>query len=170
MASFDEAIRFVLRNEDPHLSGIVTEDPGGRTRFGIAEHFHPELGEGFYGAPAEAALQAAREIYRIDYWRPIRGDELRDQGIATKLLDMAVNMGVRQAVVLCQRALNLNAVLRITEDGMLGPRTLEAINRSDATTLAAHLREASCAFYQHLAAVRPESQQYLRGWLARALA
>src|SRR5438270_8975933 len=162
MASFDEAIRFVLRNEDPHLSGIVTEDSGGRTRLGIAERFHPELGDAFYAAPVEAALEAAREIYRDDYWRCIRGDDLSDQGIATKLLDMAVNMGVRQAVVLCQRALNVDAVPPIFEDGILGPETLKAINRSEPTSLAAHLRGACSAFYQHLAAVRPESQQYLR--------
>ena len=170
MASFDEAIRFVLRNEDPHLSGIVTEDSGGRTRFGIAERFHPELGEGSYAAPTEAALEAAREIYSIDYWEPIRGDEIRDQGIATKLLDMAVNMGVRQAVVLAQRALNVDAIPRISEDGIFGSKTLETLNGCEVEALTEYLRDACSAFYQHLAAVRPETQQYLRGWLARARA
>src|SRR5213082_3193570 len=98
MANFEEALVFVLRNEDPHLSGIVTEDSGGRTRFGIAERFHPELGEEFYFGWTDAALEAARDIYRLEYWRAIRGDGILDQRIATKMLDMAVNMGVRQAI------------------------------------------------------------------------
>jgi lysozyme family protein len=169
MANFEEAIALVLRNEDPHLTGVVTEDAGGRTRFGIAERFHPELGDEFYEGSAESALEVAREIYRSDYWRAIHGDEIRDQSIATKLLDMAVNMGIRQAIVLCQRALNALG-LQLREDGVIGSRTLAAINYADASLLSAYLRECCAAFYQHLAAVRPEAQQYLHGWLLRARA
>ncbi|HEX4716152.1 MAG TPA: glycosyl hydrolase 108 family protein [Ktedonobacteraceae bacterium] len=170
MATFDEALTFVLRNEDPHLSGIVTEDSGGRTRFGIAERFHPELGDDFYAAPLQIALQKARDIYRSDYWAAIRGDEIDDQSVATKLLDMAVNMGVRQAVVLCQRAVNASDRMHLVEDGVVGQRTLNAISQCEPEELLQHLREACAAFYQHLAAVRPEAQMYLHGWLARARA
>jgi lysozyme family protein len=170
MANFNEALTFVLRNEDPHLSGVVTEDSGGRTRFGVAERFHPELGDDFYGAPLDLALEKARDIYRADYWGAIRGDEIDDQRVAAKLLDMAVNMGVRQAVVLCQRALNASASMGLREDGVFGQRTLKAMNQSEPEELLQHLREACAAFYQHLAAVRPEAQMYLRGWLARARA
>lgn len=170
MANFEEAITFVLRNEDPHLSGVVTEDSGGRTRFGIAQRFHPELGDEFYNGPADAALETAREIYRSQYWEAIRGDEIHGQKIATKLLDMAVNLGVRQAVVLGQRAVNSIMELPIAEDGSLGLKTLAHINAADPALLLVHLREACGNFYQHLAAVRPEAQQYLRGWMNRARA
>ena len=170
MANFDEALTFVLRNEDPHLTGVVTEDSGGRTRFGVAERFHPDLGDDFYLGPRDIALDKARDIYRSDYWRPIRGDEIGNQPVATKLLDMAVNMGARQAIVLCQRAVNATATARLVEDGVMGQRTLSAINEYEAEELLPHLRDACAAFYQHVAAVRPEAQVYLRGWLARARA
>ena len=170
MTNFDEALAFVLRNEDPHLSGVVTEDSGGRTRFGIAERFHPDLGHDFYAGPPEAALRTAREVYRFEYWKPIRGDEIRDQQVATKMLDMAVNMGVRQAIVLCQRALNGCSAFQVAEDGLLGSRTMAAINRCDAAALLIHLREMCAAFYQQLAAMRPEMRAYLNGWLSRARA
>ena len=170
MANFDEAITFVLRNEDPHLRGVVTEDSGGRTRFGIAERFHPELGEEFYTGSSDVALEVAREIYRNEYWREVHGDEIADQRIATKLLDMAVNIGVRQAVVLCRRALNAVQERCAVEDGVCGPQTLAAINSIDAGLLLASLCDACAAFYQHLAAVRPEAQRYLHGWLNRAKA
>jgi lysozyme family protein len=170
MANFDEALTFVLRHEDPHLSGIVTEDSGGRTRFGIAQRFHPELGDDFYTVPLDQALPTAREIYRSNYWQLIRGDDVSDQQVAAKLLDMAVNMGVRQAVVLCQRAVNVVGPERLIEDGDIGEQTLAAINRCDPEALLTHLRDACAAFYQHLAAVRPQMQTYLRGWLARAQA
>lgn len=168
MAVFDEALAFVLRNEDPHLSGVVTEDSGGRTRFGIAERFRPTLGDTFFTEPAEKALDVAGAIYRSDYWKPIRGDEISDQQIATKILDMAVNMGVRQAIVLCQRALNAGAKFQLAEDGVVGSRTMAAINTCDPHVLLIHLREGCACFYRHLAAVRPEMQAYLNGWLTRA--
>lgn len=170
MANFFDALAFVLRNEDPHLSGIVTNDSGGRTRFGIAERSHPELGDEFYFGPAEEALATARSIYRSEYWEPICGDSVADQTVAAKLFDMAVNMGVRQAVALCQSAVNALATMRLAEDGVFGPRTLEAVNRADGTALLARLREVSAAFYLHIATIRPEAQEYLRGWLARARA
>ena len=169
MANFEEALIFVLRNEDPQLSGVVTEDSGGRTRFGIAERFHPELGDEFYSGVLESALVTAGEIYRAEYWQSIHGEEIKVQAIATKLLDMAVNMGVRQAIVLCQRALNAIG-FQLHDDGLCGSRTVTAINLADVALLSLHLRECCAVFYQHLAAVRPEAQQYLHGWLARARA
>jgi lysozyme family protein len=168
MSNFEEALSFVLRNEDARLSGVVTEDSGGRTRFGIAERFHPELGNEFYRGTREAALETAREICRRDYWESVYGDEIRDEAVAAKLLDMAVNMGVRQAVALCQRAVNAIADFPITEDGVMGPRTVAAMNSCETSVLAAHLCDACSGFYRHLADVRPEMQRYLSGWLARA--
>src|SRR5262249_1211396 len=47
MAEFKVAFMFTLHHEDPSGSGKVTEDVGGRTRFGIAAKFHPDLPEDF---------------------------------------------------------------------------------------------------------------------------
>jgi lysozyme family protein len=168
MANFEEALVVVLRHEDAKLSGTVTEDSGGRTRFGIAERFHPQLGDEFYCGPKNNALEIAREIYRRDYWDVIHGDEIGDQRVAGKLLDMAVNMGVRQAAILCQRAVNACFADHVIEDGVIGAKTISAINATNSPALLAHLREASAGFYRHIAAVRPEAAQYLRGWLERA--
>lgn len=106
MADFEPAFDFVMSHEDPHRSGKVTEDAGGRTRFGIAGKFHPELKEEFFSGPADEALKQAEEIMRRDYWQPMRLDEIRNQNVAAKIFDMAVNMGVHQAAVYAQRAAN----------------------------------------------------------------
>jgi lysozyme family protein len=168
MANFETALTLVLRHEDAKLSGIVTEDSGGRTRFGIAERFHPQLGNAFYCGTKDTALEIASEIYRRDYWDAIQGEEIASQQVASKLLDMAVNMGMRQAAVLCQRAVNAVIATRIVEDGAIGGRTILAINSCEPQSLIDHLREASAGFYRHIANVRPDAAQYLRGWLARA--
>jgi lysozyme family protein len=208
MSTFTLAFNFVMNHEDPHRTGKVTEDAGGRTRFGIAAKFHPELPESFFTGPADAALKTAEEILRRDYWEPMRLAELLDQKLANKLFDMAVNMGVHQAAVYAQRAVNgviigaqalntsapgedsrdgtqalgspasggfsrdgvevLLPATPIHEDGVIGPRTLAALNAADPAKLYALLCDWSRRHYEHIAAINPAQAKNLQGWLKRA--
>jgi|ERR1051326_6638699 lysozyme family protein len=182
MADFKPAFAFVLLHEDPSCSGKVTEDAGGRTRFGIAGKFHPELAEEFFTGPAEEALAEAEKIEERDYWEPMRLAEIENQNVANKLFDMAVNMGVRQASIYAQRAANYllgrgaagpqTAADRLVlvEDGRIGEKTLAAINACPAIEFHQALCELSEAHYRHIAAVNPEQAVNLRGWLKRAQA
>jgi lysozyme family protein len=167
MADFQQAITFVLKHEDSGLTGKVTCDSGGVTRYGIAQRAHPEV------AVAELTLAQAEEIYRTDYWQKILGEQIEDDKVAAKLLDMAVNMGLHQAVVLCQRAVNFicrheSDFMPVIEDGRVGAKTVEAINGCDPQILMKALRSFCAEFYRHVAAVRPDEEKYLKGWLARA--
>lgn len=224
MSEFSPAFDFVMQHEDASRSGRVTDDAGGRTRFGISKKFHPELPESFFTGPADVALKTAEEMLRRDYWDPMRLAELRDQKLANKLFDMAVNMGVRQAAIYAQRAVNgliigeqvlgasaqtdsldtgtqalgsparggflrdgvevllpatrggssrdqlemLVPATAIAEDGVIGPRTLAALNASDPAKLYALLCEWSRKHYEHVAAINPAQAKNLRGWLKRA--
>src|SRR5689334_4991038 len=127
MADFKAAFVFVLQHEDSTRSGKVTVDAGGRTRFGIAEKFHPDLPEEFFTGPAEDALAEAEKIEEREYWERMRLAEIYDQNVANKLLDMGVNLGSRQAAVYAQRAVNAFA-RHVAEDGVMGEKTLMAIN------------------------------------------
>lgn len=74
MADAKTAIEFVMREDHETLSGKVTEDVGGRTRFGIAERWHPEVtATGFYEAPVPVAMAQAEAIYDNGYWLPMNG-------------------------------------------------------------------------------------------------
>lgn len=198
MSEFFPAFNFVMQHEDASRSGRVTEDAGGRTRFGIAAKFHPELPESFFTGPAEAALKTAEEILRRDYWQPMRLAGIREQTLANKLFDMAVNMGVRQAAIYAQRAVNGLIVgaqalatygqsgrngrdgldghdaetgeqaAQIAEDGVIGEHTLAALNAADPVKLYALLCEWSRRHYEHVAAINPTQAKNLSGWLKRA--
>ncbi|HET9285412.1 MAG TPA: glycosyl hydrolase 108 family protein [Candidatus Angelobacter sp.] len=175
MADFKPAFAFVLQHEDPSGSGVVTEDAGGRTRFGIASKFHPELPEEFFTGPAEEALAEAERIEEQEYWNAMRLAELANQNVANKLFDMGVNMGVRQASIYAQRATNLflshkasSAEQKLAEDGVIGAKTLAAINMCDPRELYQTLCELSEAHYRHVAAVNPAQAVNLKGWLKRA--
>ena len=170
MADFKPAFAFVLQHEDSTRSGKVTVDAGGRTRFGIAEKFHPDLPEEFFTGPAEDALAEAEKIEEREYWDAMRLGEVENQNVANKLFDMGVNMGVRQAAFYAQRAANaLVAVdVRLAEDSVIGPRTLAAINAGDPIVYYQLLCQFSAAFYRHVAAVNPAQAVNLAGWMKRA--
>lgn len=213
MADFESAFEFVMNHEDPQRSGKVTEDAGGRTRFGIAQKFHPELTPEFFSGPAEAALKQAEEILRRDYWDRMRLTDATSQNVANKLFDMAVNMGVHQAGVYAQRAANglitaqvalpaaakqrrmaaaatansgdsRNAVtadpyadlrplvpmFRLEEDGVLGDKSLAAINSFDPIAYYQLLCDLSRQHYIHVASINPAQSANLQGWLKRAAA
>src|SRR5258708_25764842 len=106
MSDFKEAFDFTMKQEDARLSGVVTVDAGGRTRFGIAQKFHPDLPESFFDGPTEDALARSEEIYKHDYWDPMRLREIEHQNLANKLMDMGINMRTHQAAHLVHRALN----------------------------------------------------------------
>ena len=69
-ADFKTAFLLTLQHEDSTRSGKVTEDAGGRTRFGIAEKFHPDLPEGFFTGLAEDALAEAEKMNLDMVFRP----------------------------------------------------------------------------------------------------
>jgi type VI secretion system secreted protein VgrG len=177
MADFKQAFANTLRFEDASRSGEVTVDAGGRTRFGIAERFHPDLTETFFTGPAENALVEAEKIEEGGYWNTLRLSDVRSQAVGNKLFDMAVNMGVHQAAVLAQRAANglLHAAAQpglqgaiLVEDGEIGPRSLAAINALDPAKYLEVLRDLCADLYRHIADVNPSQAVNLRGWLRRA--
>src|SRR5580698_6446146 len=112
MADFASAIQTVLANEGA-LSNNVS-DPGGLTKYGISQKAYPSLDI------ANLTLPMAEKIYQTDYWRY---DTVNSQPIATKLLDMSVNLGLRKTTELLQKAL-VSTGLSIAVDGILGPNTL----------------------------------------------
>ena len=160
MADFQQALEYTLRFEDATLSGTITYDTGGVTRFGISSNANPEAFPELEQCSAADALQIAGKIYREKYWR-FDGVDL--QPIANKLFDMATNMGLSTAVYLCQRGVGT------TPDGVWGPITQAAVN--DSVGLLTALRSLSANYYHDLANQNPEKYgKYLTGWLRRAAA
>jgi Predicted Peptidoglycan domain/Glycosyl hydrolase 108 len=151
MANVEAAIDYVLGWEDASLSGVITTAPDGkRTRFGIDEHWHPELTNCLYYSSmgSVAALQIARSIYDVNYCQPLCIAEIDDQEIANKLLSLGVNVG----------------------DGRIGPLTLHALDLSDPLKVMEDLRAEATNYYDELAERDPDKQVFLRGWLRRASA
>src|SRR5439155_17573137 len=132
-----------LLHEDSTLSGKVTVDAGGTTRWGIAEKSNPDL------APiAQLSLERALERYRKQYWLPAYA-QLPSQHVADFVYDLGVNMSPCMAVKLLQRAVGS------FEDGNLGPHTLEACATFSLSALLTVYATAARAHYRVLGQAQP---------------
>lgn len=163
--TFETAFAYLMQSEDPGLTGKVTRDSGGLTRWGISQRAYPALDI------RNLTLEQAATICRTDYFQPIHGYQIGEQRVVSKLLDMAFNMGVKTGVMILQSALNTYCQSRnalLVEDGMMGSRTIIATNDADTDLLLTGLVEVSRHYYEDIARRKPDEAQYLKGWLVRA--
>ena len=167
MASFAVALPFILGNE-----GGFSDDPddrGGRTNFGITQQALKDfwLAHQDLSLPddvAELTEDEAGVIYHTDYWC---FDGMNSQAVATKVFDMAVNMGLRRAIRLLQAALNTNGAA-LLPDGIYGGKTEVAVNAADPGLLVTQLISSCVGYYKQIAASNPSQGKFLHGWLNRA--
>jgi lysozyme family protein len=164
MADFDKALAYTLRHEGGWSDDPA--DPGGATNFGITLKTAQK-----YGIRTKERLRAisqarAADVYRDGYWR--HGD-IEDQRVATKLFDMAVNMGHGGAAEVLACAVN-------GKDGPgpifggygLTPGAVSYINRLEPEAFLVDLCKAAEKRYRAIVAKRPASAKFLKGWLRRA--
>jgi lysozyme family protein len=181
-STFQHAVVIVLRHE----GGFVDDpaDPGGATNFGISLRLARQLGDldgdgeldldldGDGDVDADDIRKLSREqaigIYRSQWWEKYRY-WLLPQAAAVKTFDLSVNMGSRQAHLCLQRALRA-AGLILAEDGVLGPKTVTAVETVGPLILLPAFRAEAAGFYRALVARRPASEKHLAGWLNRAYA
>lgn len=119
--AFDYCVKRVLAHEGGEVNHA--RDPGGHTNLGVTQKTLNHARQVVPGLPStvdQLTRDDALKIYRALYWNPIRGDEL-PLGLALILFDAAVNQGVTRAVRFLQVA------IRTVPDGLLGPKTLEAV-------------------------------------------
>lgn len=110
-----QSLKRLLGNEGGYVDH--PKDPGGATNYGITQRV--ARAHGFQGDMRNLPLSMAIGIYEADYWKPIKADQL-PEALRFHVFDAAVNSGPAQAIKWLQRAAG------VTEDGIIGPRTLSA--------------------------------------------
>lgn len=158
MARFENAIDIVLKHEGGYVNNPA--DPGGETKYGISKRAYPALDI------KNLTVKQAKEIYRRDYWRY---DRIRNQQVATKVFDMAVNMGPPRAHRLLQRALKHLGRKRLVVDGKFGPKTLRATTQVNPEDLVTELRALVAERYARLTLKNRSLSIFLKGWMRRAV-
>lgn len=186
MSSFDSAISVILRHEGGFVNN--SSDPGGATNYGISLRFLTHLVDQDHELLSQVDLNkgnsvdvydiqymyknTAIDLYRTEWWERYGYGNINDQMLATKVFDLAVNIGPSKTGRLLQQAcVELSGIPNLLKiDGALGPRTLGYVNsltNEQTQKLLVIFSNKATVYYQQLAAKNPVLRQFLAGWLKR---
>jgi len=137
------------------------KDPGGATMEGVTQRTYDAHRRRARRIPQAVRKMHAKErdeIYKTQYWDAVRGDDL-PSGIDAAVYDYAVNSGPSRA------ARELQAVLGVTQDGVVGIMTLDAAMRKDPAAVVKALCERRFAFLKRL----KHWPTFKTGWTRRVM-
>lgn len=166
------ALNFLLVNEGGYSNDI--DDPGGATNLGITQLDLNQWSRrlGLHADVRSLTPKDAYTFYKILWWDKYNYNAINSLMIATKVFDLAVNMGALQAHKLTQRALQWGGYKEIEEDGILGTKTVLAINQmclhGREQDLDNEIKSEARQYYEHITEENPKLYKFLKGWLHRA--
>lgn len=144
MSVFDTIFERLMLHEGGYVNH--PNDPGGETMYGVTKRV--AQAHGYFGDMRKLPKSLAKKITEKSYYNAVKGDQL-DRLIAWQLTDAAYNHGPKQAVKFLQRAVGASA------DGLIGPRTLEAVAAMDKNDVVLLFNAERIDFYTGL-----------RGWVS----
>lgn len=174
---FNKAVKMVLRHEG-RLSND-RDDKGEITNYGVSLRFLRQAvldmnndGEINELDVVNLTVEQAKQIYFEHWWQRYKYHQIKDDRLATRLLDLSINMGAYQAHKLLQRAINeFRNINSLKIDGIFGTKTLKAVNDLSTKGYAKHLYEAlkdeAANFYVTIVSKDRTLRKYLHGWLNR---
>ena len=118
--NWEKCFAMVLKHE----GGFVDhpKDPGGMTNLGVTRaNWEAYLNRRVTEAEMRALTpDVVKPFYKKNYWDKIKGDQL-PSGVDYAAYDLAVNSGTARAAKFLQQ------IAGVPVDGVIGPRSLEAI-------------------------------------------
>ena len=100
------------------------------------------------------------EILETMYWDRIQGDRVNSQSIANIWCDWVWASGSYGIT-------NVQRLLGVKVDGIVGPKTLNAVNRQNPKELFLAIQRERVAFVDRVIRAHPEQERHRRGWLNR---
>ena len=154
--NFKSALAFTLIHEGGWVDNPA--DPGGATNQGITLSTLQK----WRGDPNVTVddlgtlMDDERDAIYQSYWDQVKSEAL-PLGVDLMMFDFCVNAGGRRA------SWTLQVIVGVVSDGVIGTKTLLAVNRFEVGTLIRRLAEGRSNFYKRL----PTYSTFGRGWEAR---
>lgn len=117
------------------------DDPGGATKYGITERVARQ--HGYNGSMRDLPREVAIGIYKKSYWDGKIMDSIKNN-LAFHIYDASINHGYSGAIKILQNSLGLTA------DGVLGPKTYNAISAEPESMLISKFCVQRMYFYSKL--------------------
>lgn len=160
--SFLRAWDFTMKWEGGGKLHTVPGDPGGTTKWGIAQRYHPDV-------DIKNLTEAqAQEIARQEYWDKCRCDDLPFP-LDILVWDAAFNMGTARAGEFLQLSLKTFGG-DVQVDGIIGPKTLESLKwryPDHYEAFPRHFMLHRLRFYNRRISQSSSQTKFIAGWMNR---
>jgi len=160
MASFDKYAPKLKQWEGGF--GNHPADTGRETMCGVTlATFRQYFGADKTVADLRAMTEAQwRTIMKGGFWDRCWADQIRNQSVAELIVDWCVNSGTGMLK-------RVQAIVGVAQDGIMGPKTLAAINAARAQLLHFKIKAARAAYYESIVLGRPSNIVFYDGWMNR---
>lgn len=154
--------------EKAKLKGFANDpdDLGGATMCGVTlATFTEYCRRKGYPRPTIVRLKAIKykewlEILKTMFWDKWKADQINNESVALILVDWVWGSG-KYGITIPQKAIG------VTADGIVGPKTIAAVNAKDPKQLFDLIRKERLAYIERICRSRPTNLKYKRGWLNR---
>lgn len=182
MSTIELAMPTIFLHEGRYVNN--RKDPGGATNYGVSLRFLKKVGDldkdGWLDGDIdhdgdidaddikEMKENDAVKIYKLYWWDKYGYSQVDEQAIATKLISISINIDHIGAHKCLQRACRAAGGYVLLEDGILGPKTFNAINNCDPIKLLPAFKSEAAGYYRSIRLKNGNEQEFIKGWLNRA--
>ena len=104
--------------------------------------------------------EVVSRVLKPHYWDRWKADEIRNQSLANILVDWVWASGANGIKIPQQ-------ILGVAVDGIVGPKTIAALNARDPRELFAQIKQARLNFVDNIVRKKPSQKRFINGWKYR---
>ena len=162
MERFEKIFDYLLKVEGGYSDD--ENDKGGKTKYGITEEEARKYG--YKGDMQDLTKDFAKNIYLKKYYLGNKLDKVVNDKVALSICDWAVNSG-RNGTKNAQIAVNQLTNANLDVDGIIGNKTLEALNSVDSNKFLEVYHNLQRIYYKGKVEADRTQEGFLTGWLNR---
>ena len=160
MADYRKLKPFILRWEGGYINDQA--DLGKQTNKGVTlSTYRSVFGKNKTVSDLKKITDEQWEfIFKKFYWDKWKADDIKDQNVANILVDW----------LWCSGSYGINIpqrVLGVSVDGIVGSKTIAAINARDGRELFDTIKQERKDFIDRICQTRPQNRKFKNGWMNR---
>ena len=162
MDRFEKIFDYLLKVEGGYSND--ENDKGGKTKYGIIEEEARDFG--YKGNMQDLTKDFTKNIYLKKYYLGNKLDKVVNDKVALSICDWAVNSG-RNGTKNVQIAVNQLTNANLDVDGIIGNKTLDALNEVDPEKFLEVYHNLQRLYYKRKVEADSTQKKFLDGWINR---